>query len=241
MIDAATDSGSGTTDPRIGEPQSVVDQIAEAILGLILTNDLEPGQPVAIQELSKQLGVSHVPVREALRRLEGRGLVQFRRGRRPQIAPIHYTDFENIYHLRVVVERDVSCRSADLMTPGIVSQLADTLNDFERILTRGSAIDSYSAHSRFHTLMLPGATDWDLRLLEELWTGSERYIQLYTGVLPGNDAARTIVTAHASLLAAAQTGDSQRITDAVVQHIIDSKTFISGSVRAASGTARRSS
>ena len=60
-IDGATRDGSGTG------PRSVVDQVAAHILNMILANELQPGQPVAIQELSAILDVSNVPIREALR------------------------------------------------------------------------------------------------------------------------------------------------------------------------------
>jgi DNA-binding GntR family transcriptional regulator len=238
MVDRDSDREHAESSVPLDEPLSVVDQVAEAILGLILSNDLAQGEPVAIQDLSKRLGVSHVPVREALRRLEGRGLVQFRRGKRPQISPITFGEFEDIYHLRALIEGDVSARSADLMTPMVVAELTSTLDEFERILIKSNAFDVYSAHSRFHSLLLPGATDWDRRVLEELWTASERYIQLYVGARPDQYAVDTIVAAHRRLLSAARSGDNKTISEAVIHHVHESRVSMLASVLGASGQAQ---
>ncbi|WP_342659995.1 hypothetical protein Rruber_04266 [Rhodococcus ruber] len=219
-------------------PRSVVDQVAAHVLNMILANELKPGQPVAIQELSAILDVSNVPVREALRRLEGRGLVQFRRGRRPQIAPINVDDFDDVYRLRALLEGQIAERSAELMTPDRLALLEETLDELERLITRGNAFDVYSVHSRFHLLMLPSATEWDRRLLDQLWVASERYIQLYVGARPDEEVADKIVAAHRLLVDAARGGDASTVRDAVVDHVVYSHKMIAPLVQAASGRAQ---
>ena len=231
-IDGATRDGSGSG------PRSVVDQVAAHILNMILANELKPGQPVAIQELSAILDVSNVPIREALRRLEGRGLVQFRRGRRPQIAPINTDDFDDVYRLRGLLEGQIAERSAELITPERLTLLDETLGELERIITRGNAFDVYSVHARFHLLMLPSATDWDHRLLDQLWVASERYIQLYVGAHPDPEVADRIIASHRVLVDAARGGDPNTVRDAVVEHVIYSHKMIAPIVHAASGRAR---
>ena len=216
-------------------PQSVVDQVAAHILNAILANELKPGQVVAIQDLCAELDVSNVPVREALRRLEGRGLVQFRRGRRPQIAPINPEDFDDVYRLRRLLEGQIAEQSAQMMTPGRLELLDATLAELERIITRGNAFDVYSVHARFHLLMLPNASDWDRRLLDQLWVASERYIQLFVGAKPDPDVAEKIIAAHRLLVDAARRGDTTELRDAVVEHVSYSHRLIAPVVNAASG------
>lgn len=216
-------------------PQSVVDQVAAHILNSILANELKPGQLVAIQDLCATLDVSNVPVREALRRLEGRGLVQFRRGKRPQIAPINPEDFDDVYRLRRLLEGQIAEKTAELMTPDRLELLDGTLAELERIITRGNAFDVYSVHARFHLLMLPSASEWDQRLLDQLWVASERYIQLYVGARPNPDVATEIIAAHQLLVEAARRGDTSEIRDAVIEHVDYSHRIIAPVVRAASG------
>ncbi len=201
-------------------PQSVVDQVAAAILGMIMASELEPGTFVAIQDLSRQLGTSHVPIREALRRLEGRGLVVFRRGKRPQIAPIDARDFDNVFHLRTLIEKDVAERSATAIDEAQLQKLEATMAEFDRIFTHGSAFDVYEVHARFHLELLPGASDWDRRVLGQLLAASERYIQLYVGARPEPDVVHAIIASHWVLVEAAR--DIGRLPAAILSHIQDS-------------------
>lgn len=227
--------GTATREGFGAGPRSVVDQVAAHVLNMILANELKPGQPVAIQELSAILDVSNVPIREALRRLEGRGLVQFRRGRRPQIAPINVDDFADVFRLRALLEGQIAERSAELMTPERLILLEETLGELEHIITRGNAFDVYSVHARFHLLMLPSATDWDSRLLDQLWVASERYIQLYVGARPDPEVADKIIGAHRLLVDAARSGDSDTVRSAVIDHVDYSHKLIAPIVQAASG------
>ena len=54
--------------------RSAVDLVTAEIRRAVLTGALPPGEQFSIRELARQLGVSHIPIREALRRLEGPGL-----------------------------------------------------------------------------------------------------------------------------------------------------------------------
>jgi len=57
---------------------SVVDLVYRELRTRILRGDVAPGQRLAQAELAEELGVSRTPVPEALRRLTGEGLVEFR-------------------------------------------------------------------------------------------------------------------------------------------------------------------
>lgn len=213
--------------------QSIVDQASDAILSLILSNELRAGEPIAIIELSGRLGTSHVPVREALRRLEGQGLVEFRRGRRPRIAPIHHDEFEAVYSLRELIEGDVARRSAGKFEAAHAAQAEHLLADLERALAGGDVASIYRAHAAFHLCLLPAANAWDARLLGELWTASERYIQLYLGSRTRSVAVEEIIGLHRELLDDA--AGKADISAAVVGHVRASRDYLADAVRRASG------
>jgi|SRR5829696_1566995 len=220
-----SDTGGGKSRTRnSASPLSVVDQVASSILTLILSNELAPGDPIAIQQLSHRLGVSHVPIREALRRLEGRGLVEFRRGRRPTIAPIGREDLDSLFVLRELVEGGVARRSSGSALAGREAELEATLANLRSALERGDAVEVYGAHSRLHLALLPDATFWDRRVLDQLWTAAERYIQLYMGFQPAPEAIDTIVELHEQLIRDALVPGN--LASAVVDHIRTSHEFL---------------
>jgi DNA-binding GntR family transcriptional regulator len=204
-----------------GGPQSVVDQVTETVLAMVLEGVLAPGEEVAIQDLSGRLGVSHVPVREALRRLESRGLVIFRRGRRPQVAPISVDDFDEVFRIRRLLEADAAERSARLFTDSRIEALNAMAAEFRTALTRErSRILVPSLHANLHFALLPGASAWDRQILEQLWDASERYIQLFVKhSSTSRDGIERIIDDHDRLVAAAGTTTPKQFRKIVVDHI----------------------
>ena len=54
---------------------SLTDAAATQLRNAILGGELQPGQPVRVRELQDRMGVSHIPIREAIRQLEAEGLI----------------------------------------------------------------------------------------------------------------------------------------------------------------------
>ena len=102
--------------------RSAVDLVTAEIRRAVLTGALPPGEQFSIRELARQLGVSHIPIREALRRLEGQGLVILTQARSAAVAPLSEADVTAIYRLRLRIEPDLAGRSAGLPPrPGCVT------------------------------------------------------------------------------------------------------------------------
>ena len=146
---------------------------------------LPPGEEVSMAQLSAQLEVSHVPVREALRRLEAQGLVILRPGRSAIVAPLDAEETEDVYHLWILISDDVIARACIRYTDADIEAIEAALEAFTA-LSQDSE-EAFAAHYRFHRLLLaPGASTWDLRLLDILWPVIERAARV---------AYRTIVSA----------------------------------------------
>lgn len=76
---------------------ALVPGIAEAICAMILKGDLRQGEVIHQSEVARELGVSPVPVREALRRLEAEGLVTFLPYRGTIVTPVTVGEIEEIF------------------------------------------------------------------------------------------------------------------------------------------------
>src|SRR3954465_14983134 len=112
------------------ESRSVVEQVTTAPRRSILSGGLAPGQEFALRELAGQLGVSFIPVREALRSLENEGLVQTRPGRSAVVAPVHLDDLHGIYRLRHRLEPEIASRSCLVLTSDLLDDLEEEAASF---------------------------------------------------------------------------------------------------------------
>ena len=203
---------------------SAVELVTAEIRRAILTGALPPGEQFSIRELSRQLGVSHIPVREALRLLESQGLIVLSHTRSASVAPLSIADMSAIYQLRLRIEPDLAGRSAPLLT-------REHLREAETALEQSRRAEpdlAWRAHYEFHErLIAPVATDWDLRILHTLWRAAERYTLLVFDPTMINEAERQRrYDRHAELALAAASGDGGALEAALIAHLTFNATEI---------------
>ena len=208
-------------DPFVRQvkPLSVVEQVISEIRRSIVFGALKPGQEFSLRETAAHLGVSTAPVREALRVLQGEGLILVRRARSAVVAPMDRDDLASIYRLRRQIEPDLAVRSSTLVTKASLSKL-DGMAAMMGTENLGMH-EVYDAHRDFHLeLLKPAATPWDLRILETLWHAAERYVRVGFGRLDAQPTEhRRRGDAHHAIIEAFRSGDGARIREALVTHL----------------------
>jgi len=118
----------------------VIDRVRQAIL----TGELKEGTALPEAQTASKLGVSRVPVREALVELERQGLVEFDRNGRACVRAFTRDDVAEIISLRANLQRMAARLAATQLTDGDVLCLED-------ILTRASAETDLTAFSALDT------------------------------------------------------------------------------------------
>jgi DNA-binding GntR family transcriptional regulator len=84
--------------------ETLQERVYKAIKESIMNNDLLPGQLLSIDELAKNLGVSPTPIREALTRLTGDGLVERSPNKTACVVEIKEDDVHQNYTIRKLIE-----------------------------------------------------------------------------------------------------------------------------------------
>jgi len=196
---------------------SAVDLVTAEIRRAVLTGTLAPGQQFSIRDLANQLGVSHIPIREALRRLESQGLVILRQARSATVAALTTADMEAIYRLRYIIEPPLAAAS-------VGSHSAEAFSELERLLEATRDHDpevSWQAHYAFHeALVHPAANEWDDRIMQTLWVAAERYTHLVFDPTPiGEDERQRRYDTHRVLLDVAVSGDVDGMAAALTAHL----------------------
>jgi DNA-binding GntR family transcriptional regulator len=109
--------------------QSLVDVVAERLEAAIISGEIAPGSRMSEQALAKSLGVSRGPLREAIRRLEGRKLVERTPNIGVRVAALTLTDLSNLLMIREALE-GLACRlAAERMSDEEVASLKDLLDE----------------------------------------------------------------------------------------------------------------
>jgi DNA-binding GntR family transcriptional regulator len=200
-------------------PQSVSEQVTQELRRSILSGTLAPGREFSLREVAEMLGVSFIPVRDALRNLEAEGLVITRPGRSALVTPLDRDDLEAIYRLRRTLEPEIARRACVLLEPDELDRLETLAAGFGD--ERRGMEEIYDEHRNFHlALLAPAASSWDIRLLTVLWRAAERYVRIAFGLLdldPYEHHRRE--AAHEDLIAAFRTRDPEAVAEAVNLHL----------------------
>ncbi len=191
-------------------------RVAEVIAARILGGDLAPGTRIKQEELAAELGASRVPVREALRILESRGLVGLRANSGAWVAEMTPGDLSLSYQIRERVEplllRDSLPRltDADIAELRELQEAIEATDDVEEflVLDRKLHWTSYRGHQ---TALL--AT-----LVERLWDTTQHYRREFIRISGG---PRSWVTnsEHRLLIEAIERRDESAAEDVLGLHI----------------------
>ncbi|WP_435158890.1 GntR family transcriptional regulator [Amycolatopsis sacchari] len=202
---------------------STVDLVLHEIRQSILTGSLAPGKAFTVSALAAQLGVSHVPVREALRQLDAQGLVILNPSRSATVAPLDPAEVSAIYRLRLRLEPDLAAESAPYHSEDDIVGLRRLVDE---TFHSPPGEHRWGTHRAFHaTLIQPAASAWDLRVLNVLWDAAERYTRM---VFDSIDATEEIdearERAHLRLIDAAVSRDPAAVRDELHRHLSDNLT-----------------
>lgn len=195
----------------------LVDKVAERIRSDILVGRLVPGQRIPVSALSEEMGVSPIPVREALRLLESEALVQSEPHRAPTVADLRIEELGEIYSLRRLIECDTARIAVSAADQADVAAVEAAL---DRLLAEDPQVpesEFWEAHAAFHLTVLEGGLDqWRRRILSLLWQASQRYQRLNTLVFGQTDGD---AKAHIEIGEAFAAGDGARLARAIRSHL----------------------
>lgn len=153
-----------------------VEAAIETLREEIVTGKLAPGEPLRLEALSERLGMSMMPVREALRGLEALGLVEQAPRRGARVSPFSVKDLFDTYEARLSLEVIAVSHAAERFSEEDESIARGYLNEHMAAIARGETVVSREAHTSFHFSIYAAAdSSWLVRLIKPLWANSERY------------------------------------------------------------------
>lgn len=188
---------------------STVDDVEQAMLQGMLRGELPPGTWLRQDELADQLGVSKIPVREALQRLCAIGLVRFESNRGVVVGSLSAAEAEENYSLRRAIEPQLLRRAIPRASIVDLAEAEFALDDTERSLTE--------ANWAFHRALYRPA-DWQraLAMTEILHAAVAPYVVLYT---EGLGAAANSANEHRAILEACRQHDADAAVELLHSHL----------------------
>jgi DNA-binding GntR family transcriptional regulator len=210
--DILKENPSGTRDgaPRTGMVAAVMERLREEIL----SGALPAGTQLRQDHIAAAHGVSHIPVREAFRRLEADGLVTTIPRRGAFVSRMSGEDAREITEMRVALE----CLAVRLSVPRAPRTALDAAADALRIAGRSNEISDWSEMNlQFHRALYAACgRPRLLATIEGLWRQVDRYLRL---VFEISDYQGKSHAEHLAILDAYRHGDVDAAEKLVAAHI----------------------
>ncbi|HEY2715052.1 MAG TPA: GntR family transcriptional regulator [Solirubrobacterales bacterium] len=197
-------------------PPSIPDVIYEELRRDIAQGVYRPG-PISIRQLADHFDVSTMPVREALRRLEGEGLVAFEGGRRIRVNALTEDDLKELLSIRISLETlALSAAMPQLQSDKeLVAELKRLLKQMDEEQSDSNAWRT--TNREWHELVYGAAEMPRLAaMIAQLWTAVEPYMRLY---LTSPASLKVSQKQHRAILAAATKGDAAKAEAALREHL----------------------
>ncbi|MGU7779389.1 GntR family transcriptional regulator [Burkholderia sp. PU8-34] len=214
---AASKEGHHQGEGELLYTESLVDQVTDMLRSQIVEGIIAPGEKIVEAALAERLGISRNPIREAVRRLEGSGLlVNYpRRGR--FVRQISRDEAEDIIYFRTCIERAGIMRVAATRMDDDVRRLRGILAEMREAADKGDVVRTLEIDAQFHRAIceMTGSSR-GLKAFDEIHTELRILFRMIGNTYATLDE---VVCAHEPLLAAIETGDAEEAGRAMTEHI----------------------
>ena len=208
-------------------PSSMTEVVYQALRQEISRGVVGPGH-IHLRRLAERFGVSPVPVREALRRLEAEGLVSFGANRRITLNRLNQANLNEIFAIRIEVEglavlqavKDLSAHTRE------ITSLNKLILEMDRLEAKPE--DWQTANERFHKTIYSFSHMPRLEaIIGSLWATSEPYIRLYIRSI---HSFRESQQEHRAILRQIEAGDAEGASGKMRQHLAGTLAVLRGRI-----------
>lgn len=217
---------------------SLSDQALQRMTELIIRGDIEPGARVQEAVLARQLGISRGPLREAIRQLEGRGLLVRIPHVGVKVADPSLEQVIDLYMIREVLE-GLACRlAAERMTDDELKRLRNILFDHSahEDVRKGTGYYQSPGDQDFHFQIIEGSRQ--ARLIETLLGDLYQVLRIFryrSSVAPGR--AKAAYEEHLLILDALERRDGEAAEAAMRKHLLHARKSLQEKANAQADTA----
>jgi DNA-binding GntR family transcriptional regulator len=206
------------TERRPIQRQTVAAATVEGIRERILDRTYDEGEQLRQDVLAADLGVSRIPVREALRQLEAEGLVTFSPHRGAVVSSLSITEIEELFALRTRLESVLLRRAVPLLADEDFERAEEILNEYDAAFRKRDVAAWGDLNWQFHSTLYSAAQrPVTMAVVERLHLHSNRYARMQLALTRGEARAQK---EHGAILAAAREHDPSRACALLSAHIL---------------------
>lgn len=197
-------------------PPTAQEYVLQQLRQAIVSRELQPGAAIRQEQLAEKYGTSRVPLREALKILEGEGQVTYIPHRGYFVTELSLADLREVYVLRDLLETEALTRASLNVTESALQQVADVQRRMEEASISGDVAAMSSLNREFHFAIFEmSALPRLVRLIRVLWDATDVYRSLYYA---NADNRLHVDAQHREIMSALKSQDAEALVAAQRNH-----------------------
>jgi DNA-binding GntR family transcriptional regulator len=211
---ASADRGEDIAAPEPLLHASVYEELRRRLI----TGKITPGVGLSTRGLALEMGVSQMPVREALGRLSAEGAVVIRSKRKIEVAPMTTERFADLLACRLLLEPEAAVLALSRIDAEAIARLRTIDAELDRAIAEGDVIAYMEFNSAFHfSLYRANGRPTLNRLIEALWLQFGPFMR----TVYSHYGAANLIDQHRLALDALEAGDVEGLRRAIASDITD--------------------
>lgn len=216
VLEASDIEEVGEAPERIHAP-SVPEIVLQRLRHSFLNARFRPGDPIRVDQMAAELGVSAVPVREALRVLSAEGRVIYTSRKGYTVASLSAGEVEELFLICGLLESEALKRGVPALDAADVGRMRQLHDEMERTSTRHALWRKVQVHQDFHFIPIERAGLTRVAAeLRRLWGHTDHYRGLYSFV--EGPVLERMTRQHRELMDACQAGDAAGVVRIMDEH-----------------------
>jgi DNA-binding GntR family transcriptional regulator len=191
------------------------DQVKGRLLQAILDGRYPPGARIVETRVAREFGTSQAPVREALRDLEGLGVIEVTAFRGARVRHPSRTELLEAFEVRAILETHGARLALDHVQEADLARLDELVDQMREAAGADDPYTEAMADAAFHghVMRLSGNAT-----LERVWRTLEPFLRTYITIASAGVDRQAIAARHAPLVVALRLGDPDAVQAAVEHH-----------------------
>jgi DNA-binding GntR family transcriptional regulator len=154
---------------------------ADVIRTAILSGDLAPGEELTVLGLAQRFGLTLMPLREALSRLDDEGLIELEAHRSARVADLSREKLQEEYFIRSVLESAAAAQATLHLDADALAELEDLLHRMDSARDAHRPVDFWELTRQYHDRIYAAAPSALMRKeVARLRARTRRYLQLFS-------------------------------------------------------------
>jgi DNA-binding GntR family transcriptional regulator len=217
---------------RTSLPRTSEGIAAAELRDAIVRGDLAPGTKIRQEATAQELGISLIPLREALKTLASEGVVTYQPQRGYFVTELPASAIAEIYAVRDLLERQAEALAIPRVGPGELEVMAAELRQQSRAVDERDAVSMIATNRGFHFAIFERCENaWLLRYVTQLWDTLDPYRVLSYRRMwledPEGAIPREILAEHERILKALRRGRADTASRLLSRHRKRSESFLS--------------